>query len=424
MSEEERTELNSTHPRLRPVEALPLEQNGTRGICLRDPHRYSESMLFVPEGLIPLLQLMDGSRSLGDVQGELTRRFGTNVPTEELQALVDTLDRAHFLDSEHFAAHRAEVDRRFLESPVRDAYLAGQAYPDSPDDLARYIDELLLHPDGPGGPPARPEKGAPGSRDNGTPKGAILPHIDFTRGGAVYAYGYRSLVEAEPADTYVVLGTAHMGVRRVFALTRKDFATPLGAVPADQGFIDRLVEEVPGDYFEDELSHRAEHSIEFQAVLLRCLIGRDRAVSIVPILCGSLHEYVQTGRSPMEDPEIAGFVKGLKRTLAGRKEKVCVIASVDLAHVGPQFGAPEPVDEARIADTRRKDHEMLKRVLDRDPEGFFQYVQEEGDERNVCGLTPIYTMLHALESREVEMIKYGVAPDPQGTVTFASLLVH
>ncbi len=414
----------STHPRLRPVEAHPLEQNGTRGICLRDPHRYSESMLFVPEGLIPLLQLMDGSRSLGDMKAELRGRFGSNVPIEELQALVDTLDRAHFLDSKHFASHRAEVERRFLESPVRDAFLAGQAYPDSPDDLARYIDEWFLHPDGPGVPAARPEKGAPGSRRNGTPRGAILPHIDFARGGAVYAHGYRPLVEAEPADTYVVLGTAHMGARRVFALTRKDFATPLGAVPADQGFIDRLVEEVPGDYFVDELSHRAEHSIELQAILLRRLIGRDHAVSIVPILCGSLHAYVRMGRSPMDDPEIAGFVKGLKRTLAGRKEKVCVIASVDLAHVGPQFGAPKPVDEARIADTRRKDHEMLKRVLDRDPEGFFQYVQEEGDERNVCGLTPIYTMLHALESREVEMIKYGVAPDPQGTVTFASLLVH
>ena len=173
MSEEERTELNSTHPRLRPVEAFPVEQNGTRGICLRDPHRYSESMLFVPEGLIPLLQLMDGSRSLGDVQAELTRRFGSNVPTEELQALVDTLDRAHFLNSERFAAHRAEVDRRFLESPVRDAYLAGQAYPDSPDDLARYIDELLLHPDGPGAPPPPRvrSKAPPDPGTTGRPRG-------------------------------------------------------------------------------------------------------------------------------------------------------------------------------------------------------------------------------------------------------------
>ena len=80
MSEEERTELNSTHPRLRPVEALPLEQNGTQGICLRDPHRYSESMLFVPEGLIPLLQLMDVASRKDEIRS-LCEEYAPHVET-------------------------------------------------------------------------------------------------------------------------------------------------------------------------------------------------------------------------------------------------------------------------------------------------------------------------------------------------------
>jgi len=39
----------------------------------------------------------------------------------------------------------------------------------------------------------------------------------------------------------------------------------------------------------------------------------------------------------------------------------------------------------------------------------------------VCGLTPIYTVLRVLE-REGKLLKYGQAPDPNGTVTFASVV--
>lgn len=400
------------------MEAFPAQQNGTKGICLRDPFRYTETMLFVPLGLIPLLQMMDGSRDIRDIQAEVMRQFGSLVDSDQIEGLIGTLDRACYLDSENFAAYRGSVERRFLDSPVRAAHLAGQAYPDSPEDLGRMVEGFFRHPEGPGAPD-------PGVR-NPTPAGAIIPHIDFARGGPVYAHAYRALVESRPADVYVVLGTGHMGTGRLFALTRKDFATPLGALPADQDFIDDLAGEVGEGCFQDELSHRAEHSIEFQAVLLHLLIGRDHPISLVPILCGSLREFVLNGGSPMQDPLLRGFVAGLRKAMAGqrkRKKKVCVIASVDLAHVGPRFGDPEPVDPERLAATQRKDQEMLGRVQTRDPEAFFDFVREEKDRRNVCGLTAIYTLLHVLKSREVRLLKYGVAPDPQGTVTFASLLV-
>ena len=60
------------HPRLRHVEAFLVEQNGTQGVCLRDPFRYTDAMLFVPAGLVPLLQLLDGSRSLEDIRGKFS----------------------------------------------------------------------------------------------------------------------------------------------------------------------------------------------------------------------------------------------------------------------------------------------------------------------------------------------------------------
>lgn len=408
------------HPRLRHVEAFPVEQNGTQGVCLRDPFRYTDAMLFVPAGLVPLLQLLDGSRSLEDIQGEVLRLFGQQIALENLGKLMETLDRNYFLASDTFSAYRKKVEDDFLNAPVRTPYLADRAYPASASELGKLIDGFFIHPEGPGPPES--------DRGKEPAAGAIVPHIDFNRGGPVYAHAYKHLLEAEPADTYVVLGTSHMGTEKPFALTRKDFDTPLGPVPTDQDFVNDLTEEVADDFFQDELSHRAEHSIEFQAVLLRYLFGRDRNISMVPILCGSLRKFVMEGGSPKDDGEVSGFLRGLGHTLSSRKKKVCVIASVDLAHVGPQFGASDPVDDAVLEDTKRKDQDMLAQVQKYDPEGFFRFVQNEQDRRNVCGLTPIYTMLHALDQsngdgvRSARLLKYGVTPDPQGTVTFASLV--
>ena len=50
----------------------------------------------------------------------------------------------------------------------------------------------------------------------------------------------------------MIVGTSHYSSHR-FTLTRKDFKTPLGVVPTDQGYIDRLVRHYGDGLFDDEL---------------------------------------------------------------------------------------------------------------------------------------------------------------------------
>ncbi len=107
-------------------------------------------------------------------------------------------------------------------------------------------------------------------------RGVLSPHIDFHRGGSVYTWSYKELVENTQADTFVVLGVAHQYCRRRFALTSKDFETPLGLVPTNRSYLDSIVAMVGRDYFDDELAHRTEHSIEFQVVFLQYLLGGRR----------------------------------------------------------------------------------------------------------------------------------------------------
>ena len=65
------------------------------------------------------------------------------------------------------------------------------------------------------------------------------------------------------------MGTCHEPLPNYFALSRKDFETPLGLLSADNDFIDDLVSRSDLDLFADELSHRREHTIEFQTLFLK-----------------------------------------------------------------------------------------------------------------------------------------------------------
>src|SRR5690606_26568728 len=127
------------------------------------------------------------------------------------------------------------------------------------------------------------------------------------RGGPAYAHGYKALVEGTDADVFVVFGTAHVSPASLFTLTRRHYDTPLGPVPTDPAVVEKLAERLGDGVFGDELVHRDEHAIEFQAVWLRHLFG-DRPISMVPILCSSLYGLAAGGLRPEQEPEIERFL--------------------------------------------------------------------------------------------------------------------
>jgi AmmeMemoRadiSam system protein B len=402
------------HPKLRPVEAFPAQHNGQQVLCLRDPLHYAERILFVPMGLVPILGLLDGSRDLRDIQADLMRRTGELFPSDQIREVLHLLDEHLFLEGERLRAKRREVEGSFLASPLRAPFLAGRGYARDPAQLSATMEGFFSHPEGPG-PIQGPGEGPP-------VRGALAPHIDFMRGGPVFAHAYKALAQGGGPEVFVVLGTAHAGAERLYALTRKDFDTPFGPLPTDRDFIDDLVEEAGEGYFADELSHRAEHSVEFQAVFLKYVFGGRGPVRLVPILCGSFHEFVLSGTSPKEDERVARFLRGLRRAAEARAGRISFIASADLSHVGPRFGDPHPLSHDHLSSIGAADRAMLANVEALDAEGFFRFVQAERDRRRVCGLSPIYTLLHVVGAREGRLLKYAQWPDPHGTVTFASMV--
>jgi hypothetical protein len=344
-------------PRLRLLEAFPVEQNGERLMALRDPSGFTDQVIVLPMPLLDLVSLFDGEHSIAELQAILRKRHGEAPSAEQIANLIEGLDEHGFLDSVRFAARRQAVEEEFRLSPMRAAVHAGGAYAGERGPLAAQIDAFFSHPDGPGTLDGRAIGGAAAGAS--PLRGLIAPHIDFHRGGPTYAWAYRELIERCDADLFVILGTCHAGMADPFAATLKCFETPLGPAPVDRDFFESLSRRYGGGLLASEAAHRSEHSVEFQAVMLRHLLGDRRPFTILPVLASYLHEAVWTRGDPERDPRIPRFVNALLETMAASKRRACLIAGVDLAHVGPRFGDPAPNTAESLAAVGTADQDML-----------------------------------------------------------------
>ena len=405
----------SDAPRLRQIEAFPVDHEGQRFLALRDPAGYTASVVMLPMPLLEVISLFDGEHAVADIQAALLRHRGEVVEREHIEELARALDQHGFLDSEAFEARRADVDGRFLRAPSRPSTHAGGAYPNEPEALREMMNGFFA-------PPAGPGAIAAARHDARAVSAVIAPHIDFHRGGPAYAWGYRDVAERCDADVYVIFGTCHAGMPHPFALTRKPYDTPLGAAPVDVDFVEILAARARQDCFGAEIAHRNEHSIEFQAVFLRYLFAGRRDVSIVPVLTSFVHEALARGRRPEDDPRIPRFLDALAEAVSRTGRRVAFVAGADLAHVGPRFGDAEAVSAGDLERIGKEDRTMLEAVEAGDADAFFENAARDGDARRVCGLSPIWMLLRATGGKAGVLRQYGQWPDPQGVVTFASVV--
>jgi MEMO1 family protein len=403
-------------PKLRAVIPRRVEHQGQVFVHLQDPTGVVADPILIPfDGFQHIIRHFDGLSSLTDIQARVLRQTGLFLALNELEDLVRRLDAAMILEGPTFAA----FEQSYRESGRRPAALAGRSYAASVRALRAQLEQFFVDSSGAGMPADEPALQT-------SIRGILSPHIDFHRGGPVYTWSYKELVEQSQADTFVVLGVAHQYCRRRFVLTSKDFDTPLGLVPTDRSYVDRIVSLTGRDFFDDELSHRTEHSIEFQVVFLQYLLGGRRDFSIVPILVGSFHDLMERGIDPIDDPDVSRFIQALRVAESSSGKRVAYIGGIDLCHVGPEFGDPQPVDSGLQEQIRSFDDQMLDRAAACDPGGWFQTAAGVGNRYRVCGLAATYTMLHAIGPAQGRLLKYKQALDERRTccVSFASMVFH
>jgi len=388
------------------VDARPIVHGGRPCILLRDPLQLTDKTLILPQALGPALALCDGTRDLSGISAALLVRFAVRVSPGTLEQLLQALDEMLLLDNERFAQAQVQALVAYHGAPFRPPTGAGQSYPADPAELRQLLQGYLDAADD-----VQPDP-LPG-------RGLISPHIDYARGGSVYARVWKRAAQAvQAADLAIILGTDHYSESNLLTLTRQSYATPFGVLPTPPDLVEALAQAMGAEAaFAGELHHRGEHSIELAAVWLH-YVRQERPCALLPILCGSFERFVRGQENPERDPQLNALVDVLRQTVAERR--TVVIAAADLAHVGPAFGGA-PLGWMERAQLQAADDELLAHIGSGDAPGFFAALRRDGDRRNVCGLPPIYLALRILQPVSGESIAYQRCPADQQGTSFVSV---
>jgi AmmeMemoRadiSam system protein B len=399
------------YPKLRHgLEAVAIEHQGQRRVLLRDCLGYAPDSLLIPVKLAALLLQMNGENSLRELQAYYVRVTGELLFMENLQDFVKKLNDNLFLENEHFQQLVNQEIQDFQEDPIRRMRHAGTSYPVDSSLLRSQLNHLFSSIGG-----SERKKGEHG----GNLVGLIAPHIDVKAGGPCFAHAYQAVLAGDSPATWVVLGTGHEPIKNYFALTLKDFETPLSVVRCDQEFSRRLLQRAPRDLLAGEYSHRKEHTIEFQAVFL----AHTRPTShIVPLLCSFSLEDWETDRAYID--EVAGL---LRDTALQADNSIGFLASVDLAHIGPRYGDAFQPHMGTIRENLDADRELLGILSRCDALEFMHRIGRGRNRRRICGMAPLYVLARILEgSAEGELLEhtYAIVDNQESFVTFAAMAFY
>lgn len=401
------------NPKLREVRTQPIVTRGQQGILLSDPLGINPRTLFVPRHLALILALLDGTRDIGTIRAGFELRTGTPLSTSILERLILDLDEALFLDNERFSQAYALATEDFRAAGSRLPILPGSCCPADAGELGAFLQRYL-------------DQVENVDRDFLTEvKGLVTPHIDFPRGGPIYAGVWaKAKAAVGEAELIVILGTDHNGGEATITLTRQNYQTPWGIIPTAQGVVNELAEEVGKEVFRYELHHRVEHSVEAAIIWLHYLLG-SRRCCVLPVLCGSFKQFVDGGESPSQSAHISATVKTLKRVAASRR--TLVVAAGDLAHVGPVFGDQYPVDFVERAKLASRDQRLIDIMSRGRAEEFFEEIWGEADQRHICGMPPIYiaeSMLSGVSGSSVGYAQCPASEDGSSLVSICGMIYH
>jgi len=403
-------EVASVKPKLRNLEMHVVNQENQQGILLRDPLRLSDRALFLSVALAPLLELCDGTRDEAALRASLAVRAGVQIGASTLEQVLGQLDEALLLDNDRYEEAYSRALSEFRTATVRPPASAGQSYPMDPDalraELSCYLGQCLETEQRPEAPDLEV-------------RGLVSPHIDYQRGGVVYAGVWQRAAEAlREAELAIIFGTDHIGGAGI-TLTHQRYATPLGVLPTANAVVDELARALGPDLvFADELHHRSEHSIELALVWLHYMLD-GRECELLPVLCGGFEAFMEGETGPGQDANLITALDILKEAASSRR--TIIVAAGDLAHVGPAFGDGHGLDILDRARLRTSDEELMALICAGDEEGLWRRVREERDRWRICGLSPVYLALSLLGETEGLVTGYAQCPADQQGLSYVSV---
>jgi AmmeMemoRadiSam system protein B len=396
-------------PRLRlSLDFMPSPDPSNPGLLIRDPFRFTDSMLLIPPQLVACLACFDGQQTTLDLRASLVQITGELQVGEIEKHLYDTLSTAGFLEDEKFEQLRSTRVAEFAAAPKREPSHAGSAYPLDPEEARKAVSEFM--------------QGSTPAENHDSQIGIAAPHVSPFGGWESYRDAYASLLPAYRDRTFVVLGTSHYGEADRFGLTRKPYITPFGETITETALVDELARAAQGSIRMEDYCHAVEHSIEFQVLFLQYIYGPN--IRVLPILCGSFARSIYQGGKPEANDDVKQFFDALGNIAAREADHLFWVLGVDMAHMGRRYGDSiiAKADEGEMAAVAERDRMRIERLSAADADGFWNLVQENQDDLKWCGSSPIYTFLKAMPQARGTLRRYQQWNiDEQSAVSFAAI---
>jgi len=420
-------------PRLRPVRGFMTQHEGRPMLGLADAQQVSEKMVFTPPAVQTVLQKLDGEHGLDQIIEEV----GLGLTRPMLESVVAQLDDAGLLEGPRFDAMYDELKAQFQSAehlpPGATATIADrlvmmehgegttdeQKTAEGPAKLAAqfdaWIDQAL--------------KSAADPSFDRLPKGVIAPSIDYMMGWPNYAGVYGRMRVVDPPKRVVILGTHQAGFSTGVCGCDKGFETPLGIAPLAQDFFDAITAELGAENTAKLLEHRYDHerahAIELQVAWLQHVFAGDAPLPVMGFL---LHDPLANAGESYDGTGLGldPFVEALTAAIGKLDGETLVVASADLAHVGPQFGDQQTLvgdDDAAKAfreEVMNHDRQMVGLVSQGKHAELISAIQWQQNRMRWTGLGPITAAMRACGAAETRVLNYFAAADPKGQALVSS----
>ena len=391
-----------------------MNQNGEDFLYLEDPLKLTNNMVVVPQQYGIVLALCDGTRDLRMIQSGIKFRTGESIELKSLTELIEYLDSAALLENQKFTVLLNKSIQKFRSTPARKMTQTPDVYSTDTDQFNNMIEGFY----------EESKSLNPGTqKPTGSLVGMISPHIDYQRGWKTYAQLWDFAKDSfDNIEVIFILGTNHYGEFGTITPTTQNYSTPIGIIKTDEKIVNQLISKLGNT--PEELHHATEHSIQLACNWVHHTF-KNNDFTLVPILCGSFHEFITSDQDPRNHKNFNILLDEISNSFKTRK--TLVIAAADLAHVGPAFGDTQPLDESSKINLKEQDLKTLQSIAECNPNKFLELSKNEKDSRRICGLTPIYLTLRSFENFHGKWLGYDQCmadQNNQSVVSIAGSLIY
>jgi hypothetical protein len=424
-------------PRLRPIRGFPAQHGEQTLLGLADARQISDEVVFTSPAAQVILQHMDGAR---DVDG-IVQAVGQGLRRSDLEMLIAQLDQAGLLEGPTFDRMLAKVRREYESLPyLPPAGTANVADTLAAKDLGEKApkDKIAEH-----GPRKLREqldswmnealKDAAEPAFTALPRAIIAPHLDYWRGWLNFAHAYGRLRIADRPDRVIILGTNHFGFATGVAACDKGFQSPLGLCEVDKRFIDELNRHLTAEQsrrlFEHRFDHEREHSIELQIPWIQQVFGTGESGEYPKVIGALVHDPAANNGESYDGNGLGvlPFIDAMKKAVAGSPGRTLIVSSADLSHVGFSFGDRVSIvgEEDECVAFRNKviqhDREMIQLIQSAKAEELVASMAWQQNPTRWCSVGTLVATIRIAGAREVRMLNYAIASDPQGVAAVSSI---